>query len=89
MLVVVAAAQPNEAAARRLARRALGPVGAEVPLLMGVAPPEVGGEAPGDGPWPVSEAIACLEAGSTGDWRLAVVLGLAEDRCAALCLARD
>ena len=88
MLVVVAAAQPNEAAAKRLARRALGPFGAEVPLLVGIAPPEVGGT-PVDGPWPAPGAIACLEAGPTGDWRLAVVLGLAEDRCVALCLARD
>ena len=88
VLVVVAVAPVADTAARRLARRALGPTGSSVPMLVAVGAPPPGAEAPGDEPWPRREAVAMLDGGSAGPWTLAVALGLAEARCVALCLAR-
>jgi hypothetical protein len=88
-LVVAAPLAPTAEATRRLARRALGPHGSQVPAL-GVAVAGEDAEALAMGAAAVLEAAAAMDAMAFKGWELAVCIGLAVDgTTVALCLSQS
>jgi hypothetical protein len=75
--------------ARRLARRALGPAGASVPLLVVIGRPEAAEGDPAPEPWPGSKVLSEIETLLQDPWRLAVAVAISPDRCVTLCLGRS
>ena len=88
-LVVAAPLVPTAEACRSLARRALGPHGAQVPAL-GVAVAGDDAEVLAMGAAANLEAAAAMEGAAVEDWELAVCVGLGPDgTTVALCLSRS